>query len=95
MTYYTIVLRFYVNIAPANRFSLLSQNLFDILLPFQVRPPTQVVGYEMVVVTTLTLDYHHSVAVGLAGDDLAAARRTNLAGVDELQFVINLAKCLA
>ena len=49
----------------------------------------------MVVVTTLTLDYHHSVAVGLAGDDLAAASRTNLAGVDELQFVINLAKCLA
>ena len=73
----------YLVVAPVNCLPLLGQDLLNVGLPLEVRPPVQVVRDQVQVVTALAPHYHHPLGVRLLADNLLVLGVANFACVGE------------
>merc|ERR1719378_686179 len=70
-----------LHIAPVDRFPLFGQNLLNVGLALQIWPPTQVVGYQMIVATAIALDYNYAFSIRNLGYIFCVSGVTNFTGV--------------
>ena len=85
----------YLNVPPVDRLPLLSQDLLDVSLALEVRPPVQVVSYQVQVVAAFAPHYDDPLGVRLLADDLLVLCVANFASVAKEHFwLFHLPQCL-